>query len=160
VPAAGYPNLKKIWRIYGICFIFFLIPTLLIRADLTEHLAAVLFVFVMLSIILLTDRSAVWVTISNIDGTFTYRTVDCFGKERDTAVELLTAKVTYKYARLGRNRKGYRLRLYNNYFSNRITLKEALDNTEFNVEQLDQMVAIINKHIPVPIERQDSQFGF
>jgi hypothetical protein len=99
IPAAGYPNLKKIWRIYGICFILFLAPTLLIRTELTGHLAAALFVFVMMSVILITDRNAVRVTISNIDGTFNYRTVDCFGKERETFVTLLTATITYKSTR-------------------------------------------------------------
>jgi len=151
VPNAGYPNIKKTWRIYGIMFMVFLVLTLLIRADIMLHLLAAAFVFVMLSVILVTDRDAINVTISSLDGTFTYRTVDCFGKERDTTVSLPTAKVTYKFTLTSKNRRGYRLRLYNSYFVNRITLKESLDNTGFNVDQLDRMVASINKYGEVSV---------
>jgi hypothetical protein len=151
IPGAGYPNLKKIWMSYGVAFILFQAPVLLIRCALVMHLVAALFVFVMLAVILITDRSPVRVTMSSLDGTFTYLTVDCFGKERGTIVTLLSAKVSYKYTRISKNRKGYRLRLYNNYFTNRITLKEGLDNTAFSVEQLDEMVALINKYREVPV---------
>jgi hypothetical protein len=94
IPTAGYPNLKKTWRIYGVVFVALLIPTLFIGTDLTEHFLAAAFVFVMLSVLLVIDREAVHVIISNLDGTFTYRTLDCFGKERDTVVFLSNAKIS------------------------------------------------------------------
>ncbi len=152
VPDAGYPNLKIIWRTYAIVLLIFTLPPMLIGKDWFFRISGAGIFFVVLTITIIFDRHAVKVSVSQIDGRFTYRTIGLFGKEKDMAVALGTATVSYKYTRLSKYRKGYRLRLYNNYFNNRITLKQADDGTGFNEKQLEQMVTLINKYRGMPVD--------
>jgi hypothetical protein len=147
LPIDGPPTLKSNYIQYGIALLIFELITLFVPMDIQLHqyFAAAEFLFIL--IIVITDSSALSVTISQAQGTFTYRTMNWLGNEKDTIVDIPTAKISYKYTLIAKGTWGWRLRLYNNYFGNRIRLKE---NNGFNKDQLDQMNALIVKcKIPV-----------
>lgn len=148
VPAAGYPSLKKVWKIYGIAYLIFLLPQLIIfRKDMVFMIASAVLLFIIMGISIMINRMPVSVAISAIDGSFKYRKMNSFGRESEQIVYLANARISYKKVVVAKGRRGYRLRLYNNYFTSKITLKEGIDSSEYNREQLDQMVLTINSYL-------------
>jgi|GEM_PF-6245619 len=128
---------------YAIALLIFEVPVLFIPMDIYMHWYIAVGVFFFILIMVITDSSAVKVTISKVQGTFTYRTMNWLGNEKDTVVDISTAKINYKYTLIAKGDWGWRLRLYNSYFGNRITLKEKRG---FSKEQLDEMAALLEKY--------------
>ena len=144
IPNGGSATTKKIWKQYGLVLLLLSVPMLFVPATVLEHCMIEACIMGIILIMLVFDHEAIMVTITGLDNKLTYRTVNCFGTEKTKTVELNNAQISYKYARLSRYKSGMRLRLYNNYFSNRVTLKDLYNG--FTEEQMDKMVELINKY--------------
>src|SRR5258708_28304754 len=140
LPIDGPPTLKSAYMQYAIALLIFEVPILFITMDLYMHWCIAGGVFLFIFIMVITDSSAVEVRIYKVKGTYTYRTMNWLGNEKDTIVNIPTATISYKYTLIAKGKWGWRLRLYNSYFGNRITLKE---NRGFSKEQLDEMAALL-----------------
>jgi len=109
-----------------------------------NRIEAATFIISIVILLLAISKYPVSVYISSLNDTLSYRTVNGFGKERVRSLLLSDADVSYKYAVISGNMRGYRLRLSNG--NNKITIEEGYRDTRFSKEQLDQMVTIINKY--------------
>src|SRR5579872_2478064 len=109
LPNGGPPKLIKIWATHGVAFLITSLPNVLAPADFVDHIVVEVILLVFFAIMIIANRSPVSVTISDLDRSVIYQTMDCFGRIRQIKVYLPTAKINYKYTQLTRGRRGWRL---------------------------------------------------
>src|SRR6267154_6751564 len=90
-PVDGPPKLKSKYIQYAIALMIFELFVLFVPMDFNMHEYFAAAVFLFMFIVVITDRSAVSVTISKAQGTFTYRSMNWLGDERDTVIDIPTA---------------------------------------------------------------------
>ena len=136
-------SLKTKWQAYIIMLAIFMVPLVILDHSTHKYIdwgvGIVLWIVMVVSV-----RYEINVLISKEDNTFTYHTMDCFGIERNTIVDITSATVKYTYGVRGKYQpNGWKLKLYNSYFKNRIVIYEN-EKTGYDRGQLDEMVDIIN----------------
>ena len=141
LPTLILPSLRRMWLLFLVYVVVFGIISFYTGFTVFNAILMGFAIVIGFSILLLTRRVPISVTISRPEAKLYFRYTNCFGQQKQLTVYIPTAKLSYRAWHARYSPDFMSIVIYNNIFTNYMSLSENASG--YSRQQLD----IIDEHI-------------